>query len=55
MTCRYLDHNGCVASGKRNQLLVFGDRNLSGPLLSFIRANFSIWSSVAGLKDLYDF
>ena len=36
MACRYLchlEHKGCVASAKINQLLVFGDRNLSGPFV----------------------
>ena len=31
ITLSHLNHKGCVASAKINQLLVFGDRNFSGP------------------------
>ena len=37
ITLSHLIHKGCFASAKGNRLLVFGDLNLSDPLLSFIR------------------
>ena len=55
------NHKGCVASAKRNQLLFFGDRNLSsfwpsgGGGRGGGERGFYTWGCVSGLKDLYDY
>ena len=43
-----------VQKKKKISSSFFGDRNLSGTLLDFIRGNFSTWDCAVGLKDLYD-